>query len=212
MGLTNVYVQTLNKTPTLFKKIQDAQAPTQFSHQILKDWGLTSSNDRAFIPLLKALGFLSSDGVPTKRYLDYRDNSKARRVLADGIREAYEDLFLINSKPGASDRKAIEGKFKSFHNTSDNLAQLMTKTFFKVLELADLDDKSQEETDQKPATGEIDETLDQNDRGGSKEEQSPGMVPNLGGLHYNIQIHLPATKDVEVYNAIFKSLKEHLVE
>ena len=31
------------------------------------------------------------------------------------------------------------------------------------------------------------------------------------GLHYNIQIHLPATKDVEVYNAIFKSLKEHLI-
>ncbi|MDD5149341.1 MAG: hypothetical protein PHC28_02520 [Flavobacterium sp.] len=32
------------------------------------------------------------------------------------------------------------------------------------------------------------------------------------GLHYNIQIHLPATKDVEVYNAIFKSLKEHLID
>ena len=32
------------------------------------------------------------------------------------------------------------------------------------------------------------------------------------GLHYNIQIHLPATKDVEVYNAIFKSLREHLLE
>jgi hypothetical protein len=32
------------------------------------------------------------------------------------------------------------------------------------------------------------------------------------GLHYNIQIHLPATKDVEVYNAIFKSLKDHLLD
>ena len=32
------------------------------------------------------------------------------------------------------------------------------------------------------------------------------------GLHYNIQIHLPATKDLEVYNAIFKSLKDHLIE
>ena len=32
------------------------------------------------------------------------------------------------------------------------------------------------------------------------------------GLHYNIQIHLPATKDVEVYNAIFKSLKDHLID
>ena len=31
-------------------------------------------------------------------------------------------------------------------------------------------------------------------------------------LNYNIQIHLPATKDIEVFNAIFKSLREHLIE
>ena len=30
-------------------------------------------------------------------------------------------------------------------------------------------------------------------------------------LHYTIQVHLPATKDLEVYNAIFKSLKENLL-
>ena len=32
------------------------------------------------------------------------------------------------------------------------------------------------------------------------------------GLNYNIQIHLPATKDVEVYNAIFKSLREQIID
>lgn len=30
-------------------------------------------------------------------------------------------------------------------------------------------------------------------------------------LHYNIQIHLPETRDAAVYDAIFKSLKEHLM-
>jgi len=30
-------------------------------------------------------------------------------------------------------------------------------------------------------------------------------------LRYNIQVHLPATKDADVYNAIFKALKEHLL-
>ena len=29
-------------------------------------------------------------------------------------------------------------------------------------------------------------------------------------FHYNIQIHLPATTDISVYNAIFKSIKENL--
>ena len=30
-------------------------------------------------------------------------------------------------------------------------------------------------------------------------------------MHYNIQIHLPETRDITVYDAIFKSLKEHLL-
>jgi hypothetical protein len=37
-------------------------------------------------------------------------------------------------------------------------------------------------------------------------------VTHGASLHYNIQIHLPATKDIEVLNAIFKSLKEHLID
>lgn len=30
-------------------------------------------------------------------------------------------------------------------------------------------------------------------------------------MHYNIQIHLPETRDMAVYDAIFRSLKEHLL-
>ena len=30
-------------------------------------------------------------------------------------------------------------------------------------------------------------------------------------MHYNIQIHLPETRDVSVYDAIFESLKKHLL-
>jgi hypothetical protein len=44
------------------------------------------------------------------------------------------------------------------------------------------------------------------------EKQFKGKGQLTVGLHYNIQIHLPATKDLEVYNAIFKSLKDHLLE
>jgi hypothetical protein len=35
--------------------------------------------------------------------------------------------------------------------------------------------------------------------------------PEAAALHYNIQIHLPATRDSAVYEAIFKSLKDHLL-
>ncbi len=203
MSLTNTYVLPVNRIPDLFRKIQDGQAPDRVTIQLVKDWGFRSKNDRAFIPLLKALGFLTPDGKPTQRYLDYRDHSRSKQVLGQGIREAYEDLFLIKEHPTAADRNAIEGKFKSFHNASDNVAGLMAKTFFGLLPLADITGKSPAKTSSDLSP---EQTLD------SRKIDSSRLKSSGADLHYNIQIHLPPTKDVEVYNAIFKSLKEHLFE
>jgi Family of unknown function (DUF5343) len=110
-----------NRIGDIFRKIQDGQAPERFTIQLLKDWGFRSANDRAFIPLLKALGFLTADGKPTPRYLEYRDHSRSKQVLGQGVCEAYADIFLIKEHPTASDKDAVEGKFKSYHNVSDNV-------------------------------------------------------------------------------------------
>ena len=204
MALTNAYVLPTNRIADIFSKIRDGQAPERFTQQLLKDWGFGSTNDRAFIALLKALGFLTADGKPTQKYADYRDHSRSKQVMAQALREAYGDIFLIKEHPTPSDRTAIEGKFKSFHNASDNVAGLMAKTFLGLLPLADLSTKAT------PLSVTPKEETSTPSNGGSL----PPVMPNGGGagLHYNIQIHLPATKDVEVYNAIFKSLREHLFE
>lgn len=202
MALTGAYVLPVNRIPDLFGKIRDGQAPDRFTHQLLKDWGFSSTNDRAFVPLLKELGFLTADGKPTPMYQDYRDHSRSKTLMAQALRDAYGDIFLIKEHPTTSDRAAVEGKFKSFHNASENVAGLMAKTFFGLLALADMSSKKSAPAiaaEAKPVVS----------------EQSPlalseGNVFGRTGLHYNIQIHLPATKDVEVYNAIFKSLREHL--
>jgi hypothetical protein len=138
MSLISAYVLPINRVADIFRKIQDGQAPERVTVQLLKDWGFTSTNDRAFIPLLNGLGFLSPDGQPTSIYLDYRDHSRSKQILGKAIREAYADILLIKEHPTASDKNAIEGKFKSYHNASDNAARLMTKTFYALLQLADL--------------------------------------------------------------------------
>lgn len=203
MALTGAYVLPTNRIPDLFGKIRDGQAPERFTHQLLKDWGFSSTNDRAFIPLLKALGFLTADGKPTPRYHEYRDHSRSKAVMAQALRDAYSDIFLIKEHPTTSDRAAVEGKFKSFHNASDNVAGLMSKTFFGLLALADLKARSSVTTPlQEPAERTVETESTRSEEGGPKARRP--------GLHYNIQIHLPATKDVEVYNAIFRSLRDHL--
>lgn len=204
MSLANTYVLPTNRIPDLFTKIRDGQAPEAFTQQLLKDWGFKSTNDRPFIQLLKALGFLSSDGKPTQRYHDYRDHSRSKTVMAQALRDSYGDIFLIKERPSTADRAAIKGKFKSFHNASDNVAGLMTKTFMALLPLADFSTSS--------VPKQIEKQEEQRSESSDAAAKPAIKFGSGSGLHYNIQIHLPATKDVEVYNAIFKSLREHLFE
>ena len=82
------------------------------------------------------------------------------------------------------------------------MAQRLAKTFFALLELADLDTGKEK----KLPEDEPDDPLSSHES-----TAMPLAAAGVTGLHYNIQIHLPATKDVEVYNAIFKSLRVHLV-
>ena len=204
MPLSDAYVQSPGKIADFFNKIRDGQAPTQFTQQLLKDLGFTSTNDRLYLPLLKDLGFLSPDGHPTTRYHDYRDHSRSKIVMGQAIKEAYEDIFLIKSKPTKDDREIIQGKFKSYHNVADRPAQMMTNTFVALLDLADLNSSNvHKNKEEKTEKTEKNDTITQ-------PSTTPLNSVSTPGLHYNIQIHLPATKDVEVYNAIFKSLKEHL--
>lgn len=205
MPLTNAYVQVYGQLPELFKRISDGAAPSKFSQQHLKDWGYTSSNFRAIIPLLKALGFLSPEGSPTTRYHDYRNGAQSKKIMGEAIREAYGDLFTIRAMPTPADRELIEGKFKSAHNASPNTAKLMGSTFYALLDLAELNYAPVEIKVDKPV-GAITSPL-------MVIPDAPPEKPHgRTALHYNIQIHLPATKDVEVFNAIFKSLKEHLLD
>lgn len=203
MALPTTYTQAYGVLGDFFSKIRDAQAPDHFTNQILKDLGFKSNNHRPFIPLMKSLGFLASDGTPTQRYHDYRNHSLSKQKMGEALKDAYSDIFLIKEKPTTSDRDLILGKFKSYHNASDNVARLHANTFYALLDLANLDSKHQKSL--KPDIEiEIETT--------KTTEQTPIVKATSLGLHYNIQIHLPATKDVEVYNAIFKSLKDHLIE
>ncbi len=203
--LTRRYLTSSKNLSAILDRIRDGTAPDRFTNQYLKDLGFSSSNDRAMISLLKDLGFLNDDGQPTKLYHDYRDPSRSRAVLGQAMKSTYGDLFTIKSKPSETDRALIQGKFKSAHNVGERVAELQTTTFYALLAMADLD-----AAEESPKITRADSAVDH------KEEQSvPPTRPRPGHiteLRYNIEIHLPATKDVEVFNAIFKSLKEHLID
>jgi hypothetical protein len=207
--LTKRYLVSTKNLDEMLKKIVDGVAPAKFTLEHLKSIGFASSSDRGIIPLLKDLGFLSEDGTPLSRYHAYRDRSRSKAVMAEALRDAYEDVFHIREVPTQADRSAVEGLFKSKHNSTDKVAQLQAMTFFALLKGADLKAKS-------PTPAILDtpkKTQPEPER--NEADKGAPALPELRQLttelHYTIQVHLPATKDIEVFNAIFRSLRENLL-
>src|ERR1051325_10059428 len=98
MSVPTSYLTTTKNLAKILASVQNAQAPKQFSTRFLASLGFSGAADRLMIGVLKSIGFLTAEGTPTKRYFEYLDQTQAKRVMADGIREAYADLFQINRK------------------------------------------------------------------------------------------------------------------
>jgi 16S rRNA U1498 N3-methylase RsmE len=189
MALLNRATQIAASLPKVFKALREGTAPDKFNQQYLVDLGFGNSNYRILIPLLKDLGFLSADGIPTERYLNYLDSSRSKKVLGEAVKQSYSDIFTIT---------------KSSFNLSDLQAERNANTCLALAELSDFSEASAPAA--KPSVQE-----GANSDGDSKKDEliRSGRVI---GSRYDIAIHLPASKDIEVYNAIFKSLKDHLVD
>lgn len=209
MALLNQSVQVYGQIPKFLQTIREGTAPATFTRQFLKDIDFKSSNHYQFIPLLKGLGFLTESGAPTERYKQFLDGSRWKQVLAEAVREAYGDIFVIKAKPTNSDLPMIAGKFKSTYNMSDTAADRAARTFLALLNLADHDVLYGSSKSDAQISKETPAPLPVVDPLTPPPHRKNGTAM---GLSYNIQIHLPATKDIEVYNAIFKSLREHIID
>jgi len=213
MALLNQSVQVYAQIGKFFETLRAGTAPKTFTRQFLKDIDFKSSNHHQFIPLLKGLGFLTADGAPTQRYKEFLDGSRWKKVLAEAVREAYSDIFIIKAKPTNADLQTIAGKFKSTYNLTDLAAERAARTFLALLNLADPETLYGAA---KPTSAVVEEEVaEPSAEKPDTQSNSPAIQvrPSSGvGLHYNIQIHLPATKDIEVYNAIFKSLRSHIID
>jgi hypothetical protein len=208
MSLPNAYLTSFKNVPAILKAVQAAQAPPRFTQKFLEGLGFANSNDRAIINVLKALGFLDESGVPTSRYHRYLDQTQSELVLAEGIRDAYEDLFRINRSAHDMSATDVRNKMKTLSEgafTERVLAQ-MAGTFTTLVKEADFSDAPTPEpgVDDLPPAGQ------------SESPTPPALngrphppAPPFGSLAYNINIQLPESRDAAVYNAIFKALREH---
>jgi len=202
------YVNGYGGIPKLFDKIKEAAVPAKFTYDFLNTvLGLKSSSFRAMIPLLKRLGFIDQSNVPTKAYKDFRDPSLSGGVMAERIREAYRAVYAANEYAHKLDRKELQSKLKSLIGAAEDDANIpyIAGTFLELVKIASWD-----ESFTMPHNVASIEALDEPEVVGKSRTRVIGNQEHLG-LSYTINLNLPATTEIEVFNAIFKSLKEHLL-
>lgn len=206
MALTSAYLMTTKNLEAFMNAIRAAKAPERFNSKFLTQLDFTSSNDRLFIGVLKGLGFIDESGVPTKRYYAFLDQTESGKILAEAVREAYEDLFAVNKKAQDLSVEDVKNKLKTLTQgqKSDNVVGLMAVTFKALAGLADWKaphvDKAPDQEKPKPTEK------------SSKEAEITAAHPTGKALqlHYDIHIHLPESRDPAVFDAIFEAMKKHL--
>jgi uncharacterized protein DUF5343 len=201
------YVNAPGSLPKLFSGIQAAAVPSKITQDFLATvLGLTSSSHRAYIPLLKRLGFIGAGNLPTQAYKDYRDTDRAGTVMAERLKEAYKSLFQANEYAWKLNKNDLQTKLKQVTGAADDDPYLpaVASTFTELSKLANWDGAAPPKREVKEST---------NGTGTPERREREREEPSNSGLRlgYTINLNLPATTEIEVFNAIFKSLRENLL-
>jgi len=208
------YVQVTGTLEKMLDKIKTASVPERFSQDFVSTkLSMKGGSARSVIPFIKKLGLVGSDGTPTERYKEFRNPAKAGYAIAQGMREIYATLFEMNEYIYEVDNTKLKGLIVeatgAVANSTSVKKTVSTFNALKKRALFDVDHTG-------PVTEKAEEL--ENAEGQNQiqmyaaQTAQKGQAPEGINLSYTINLNLPPTTDIEVFNAIFKSLKRHLLQ
>jgi len=194
----------------ILEKIKEASTPETFSQDFLKTkLGFNGGNYLTFIPWAKKAGLVNGDGTPTNLYKQFRNPATSGKSLATAIKQAYSELFSRNEYANDLDKKAFKGLVMEATGEAHDSKKVenIVSTFFNAKALADFnlsgDSKAEEKTKESGTDAKSQDTTPPTSPTSHRQQTI--------GLSYTINLVLPKTDDPAIFNAIFKSLKENLL-
>ena len=217
------YMQTTGRMKDFFSKLPSLTAPDLVTIKWLSSVGFKSKNDRPVIGILEFIGFTASK-KPTDRWTAFRDSNQSTRVMAEGIKQGYADLF--STYPAAQDRneKDLRNFFTANNSTAGEQVIRRTVNTFKALcTLADFSQIKARESfvDQSPkkpkAKAKSRKTSVSKAKTVSGHAQTIAAQPIAApsptpALHIDIQVHISSDADAAQIDQIFKSMATHIYQ
>jgi hypothetical protein len=203
------YVSTPGNILRALEGIKSAAVPERVSQDFVKTiLNIPGGSGDQMTSFLKKIGFTAPNGTPTELYRKFRNPSSSRAAVATAIRTAYAPLYQRNEfMHQLSDDKLQGLVVEETGGAADSSAVKFTTSCIKNLKTLASFDAVDEPTPLAPVPAPQHERQE-----GSGRQKDNGRGSGLGlNLGYTINLNLPATSDPKVFDAIFKSLKEHLL-
>ncbi|MCH7640545.1 MAG: DUF5343 domain-containing protein [Bacteroidetes bacterium] len=196
------YLATPGSIETAFERIKNAATPSLFTNDFVRHvLKIKGGSGSQIAPYLKKIGFIAGDGSPMPRYDKFRNPTTSGTAVSEAMTHGYSSLYKVNEYAHELTDVDLKGLVVQVTGLeADNRVVALTVATFKRLK----------------KHADFDRTVESVVENGTTLTVSARPPRNVAGdgrinLSYTINLNLPATTNIEVFHAIFASLKEHLI-
>ncbi|WP_143331046.1 DUF5343 domain-containing protein [Burkholderia aenigmatica] len=216
------YVTATGNVDKALSGIKQAATPTSVSQDFVKTvLSIPGGSGNQITSFLRKIGFVGADGTPTSIYTRFRstDRETSGGAAAEALRIGYSALYKRNEYMHQLSDEKLKGLIIEETGTGgdSSVAGLIINCIKAIKKYANFDaGNATPVIENREDAGLLNGNLS-GLRGRGREEGGIGSAPSQDGggvglnLAYTINLNLPATSDIAVFNAIFKSLKENLL-
>jgi|SRR5215471_850556 len=199
------YLSTPGTFDNAIQKIKAAATPPNFNNDFVHTkLQIKGGAGAALPPFFKKLGLVGGNGSPTALYRQLRNPTTSGAALAVALRNGFRPLYEVNEYCHDLNDKDLKGLVLQVTGLEDGnrVAQLIQGTFARIKKHANFEGSLAAEGEK----GEEKETKEE-----KEDEGTAGKAAVRLNIGYTINLNLPASPNIEVFNAIFKALRENLL-
>ncbi len=183
--------------------------PQTIDSAMVKKLGLASKNESSLINILQFIGIIDEGGkkTPEASFFSTHNNEDFSKQFSNLIKKAYVKLFNLYSEKAwtLNDDKLITF-FRNEDETSSAIGKRQASTFKTLAAIS-----GHGEILATRANKSNPKSSKNQNRVRKNLENDPKNITKNIGLTVRIEINLPSGETKETYDAIFKSIKENLI-
>jgi hypothetical protein len=196
------YTTSIGVLKRVLERIPESEKPSTFNHDFMSTvLGASGGASRPVIPILKKAGMIGSDGTPTELYTQFQTQGGRAAASLHALKNGFSEVFRRNQYAHKADDEKLRDLIVAVTGLpkTDPIVKYILNTFEAFQSYA------------KSAADEIQKPDAPKDEGRTKPDGETSSHHKLG-IAYNFNIILPETTNIEVFNSIFRSLKENLIK